>query len=62
MSDNSPSWRDYLTDDEALIVGQAEDAKDVWQALRDRRAGIVNRATQRMRYALGLRGGRIAPE
>lgn len=53
-------WRDYLTDDERVIIEQAEAAKVTWQALNDRRAGIVNRAIQRARYALGRRGNHSA--
>lgn len=50
-------WRDYLTDDERAIIESADAAKLAWQALNDRRAGVVNRACQRARYALGRRGG-----
>lgn len=55
-------WRDYLTDEERIIINQADAAKVVWQALNDRRAGIVNRAIQRARYSLGRRGGAPATE
>ena len=54
-------WRDYLTDEERVIIEQADAAKVTWQALNDRRAGIVNRAIQRARYALGRRGNHPSP-
>lgn len=55
-------WRDYLTAEERAIIEQADAAKASWQALNDRRAGIVNRAIQRARYALGRRGNHGSPE
>ena len=56
MAHDTIPWRDYLTDDERALIERADAAKLVWQAANDRRAGIVNRAIQRARYALGLRG------
>lgn len=49
------NWRDYLTDEERAIIAQADEDKLRWQASNDRRAGIVNRAIQRARYAAAKR-------
>lgn len=48
-------WRDYLTPDERAELDKADDAKKRWQKLNRARAGIVNRAINRAKYALGLR-------
>lgn len=61
MTNESLPWRDYLTDEERAVIEQADAAKIAWQAFNDRRAGIVNRAIQRARYALGRRGNHVAP-
>lgn len=55
MTTESSDWRDYLTPDERDTLDQADVAKLHWQTLNGTRAGIVNRAIQRMRYALGRR-------
>ncbi len=45
------SWRDYLTEDERAIIEAGDAAKEEWQCLNLPRAGIVNRAIARARYA-----------
>jgi hypothetical protein len=49
-------WRDYLTEQEREVLDQIVIVRKALQALNDRRPGIVNRAIQRARYALGRRG------
>jgi hypothetical protein len=63
-------WRDYLTEDEAETIRQADAARERWNTLRDVRAGIISRATDRARAAgagerdrgseAGVGGGRLA--
>lgn len=48
-------WREYLTKDERAELDRADEAKRRWQKLNRARAGIVNRAIQRAKYALGMR-------
>lgn len=45
------NWRDYLTTDEAQAIARADEAKKQWEVLNKERAGIVNRAIQRAKYA-----------
>lgn len=49
--DTKWNWRDYLTADEAQTIANADEAKKQWEALNKERAGIVNRAIQRAKYA-----------
>jgi hypothetical protein len=46
-------WRAYLTAEEAAILAAADAAKAEWLKLSASRAGIVNRAIQRMRHRQG---------
>ncbi len=44
-------WRDHLRPEECAIIEAGDAAKAEWQRLNMPRAGIVNRAIRRARYA-----------
>lgn len=44
-------WREHLTNEERRTLELADAAKVEWQRLNQARAGIVNRAIQRAKYA-----------
>ena len=48
---NDARLHKFMSDEERAIVNAADEAKKRWQKLRDQRAGIINRALQRARYA-----------
>ena len=48
-------WRDYLKPEEAAQIAAAEVAKAAWLKANAAKAGIVNRAIQRAKYAVGAR-------
>ena len=45
------TWRDYLTAEEAEEVVNADRLKAAWRQANRTRAGIVNRAVNRAKYA-----------
>jgi hypothetical protein len=45
------NWRNFLTKEEAAILGAAERAKARWLELNKQRAGIANRAIHRAKHA-----------
>lgn len=51
MKHQTTSWRDFLTDEERAIIEAGDLAKQEWERHNAPRAGIVNRALQRARYA-----------
>jgi hypothetical protein len=48
-------WRDYLKPEEAAKIAAAEEAKAAWLKANEPTAGIINRAIQRAKYAVGAR-------
>lgn len=48
-----PDWRKYLTADELATITEIDEAKRKWLDLTAVRAGIVNRAIQRGKRAVG---------
>ena len=49
------NWRDHLTDSERELLDKADTLKAEWLLANAVRAGIVNRAIHRARYAASKR-------
>lgn len=51
-------WRDYLTAEETALLAKCDALKVKWQQLNKVRAGVVNRAIHRAKYAAGVEGAK----